>query len=137
VLLGASTTTPIAITELKATGSNALQLLHQNGLLTVDDSCAAGRRLSTISGQFMVAVAGSSPTGGSHAEIVFETNTDEVLSLEIYNSFGERISNVFKTKTQAGRYSNSVEISALASGVYHVVLQSATQVATAKMVVVR
>ncbi|MES2765105.1 MAG: choice-of-anchor D domain-containing protein [Bacteroidota bacterium] len=137
VLLGANASTNIVFSKITPLGNNALIFTQKNGEFILDDSCSAGKRVGSISGQFLLMVNGKMPVSDDKAEITFETNTDEMLALELYNSFGQRVRTIFKGTAKAGRYINEVSLKDLSDGVYHIVMQNSTNNATAKLVIVR
>ncbi len=85
----------------------------------------------------MLMVSGTMPVTSDNVEIVFETNTDEMLALELYNSFGQRVRTIYHGNARAGRYVNEISMNDLSDGVYHLVMQTGTNNATIKLVILR
>jgi hypothetical protein len=137
VLLGSNPSTSIVFSNITPVGNNLVVFTQQNGEFILDDSCSAGRRIGGFSGEFMLKVSGGVPVSGESVDVVFETNTDEVLSLEIYNSFGQRVKTIFKSEVSAGKYENETPVYDLANGAYYIIMQNATNRTAAKFIISR
>ena len=62
-------------------------------------------------------------------------NTSEKIKLALYNSLGQQVMLIADNTVSAGTYTSTIDISALASGVYSCKLETETTVITKQVVI--
>jgi len=120
--LGEKLSTPIYFSKAKfgdGICSNILTPQTKDGLFTLDSICGLENKISKLpKGKFRLEVE-SVNSNPEYASVFFSTPFEETIEINIYNSYGEKISCLVNEKISEGDFIRKLPISELIPGVYY------------------
>ncbi len=135
-LLGKKLIAPIRIDSMNFVSVIAIEVEDFEGQLQIVGNCDLDNRLLDLSGNVGMVLKGENPIRES-VELVFSTVTEDLTSIQIYNSFGQLVKTVAARSFKPGYHTINLNASEYTTGSYFIRMISGTAVRTEKFIILK
>ena len=136
-VLGNSTSTPITLTNIQTTPSDAIVITRNSGIFTLRGLFTGGVTRLFRSDRAPLLVSLAPNPLQERATISYQVFDESPVSLTIANIFGQTVKTILNETLAEGSYEASVGTSDLATGTYFVVLQTPKYRLTKRCIIAR